>query len=93
MIDNIGRGALPRATVPTASRPGVQPGTLTPTAKSLPEPVTAMGRIAKDLATSPPVDAGRVAALRQAIQSGSYRIDPDRIAERMIALERPFKAG
>nr|WP_310525283.1 flagellar biosynthesis anti-sigma factor FlgM [Polymorphobacter sp.] len=46
-----------------------------------------LGRIAKDLAASPPVDAGKVATLKAAIASGNYRPDPAKIAERMVALE------
>ena len=38
--------------------------------------------------TSTPVDEARVAALREAIADGSYRVDAGRIAERLLALER-----
>ena len=41
------------------------------------------------VSSGPPVDAGKVAALRAAIAEGRYPIDPDRIAERMIALDLP----
>ena len=54
--------------------------------------VSNLGRIAKELAASPPVDAARVATLRTAIASGDYQPDPDRIAAAMIALETPAKA-
>lgn len=43
--------------------------------------------IARDLAIRPPVDAPRVAALRLAIEAGSYRPDADAIAGAMIAQE------
>ena len=46
-----------------------------------------LGRIGKDLAASPPVDAAKVATLKAAIASGDYRPDPAKIAERMLALE------
>lgn len=36
-------------------------------------------------AGEPLVDAGRVAAIRQAIESGAYSLNPEAIAERMIA--------
>ena len=41
------------------------------------------------VAGGPPVDTGRVAAIRSAIAEGRYPVDADRIAERMIALDLP----
>jgi negative regulator of flagellin synthesis FlgM len=37
---------------------------------------------------SPDIDAGRVAAVQQAIDSGQYTISPERIATRMLQLEQ-----
>jgi negative regulator of flagellin synthesis FlgM len=45
------------------------------------------------VASGPPVDTGRVASIRSAIAQGRYPIDPDRIAERMIALDLPQRGG
>lgn len=39
------------------------------------------------MSAEPPVDAARVADLRAAISSGSYRIDADRIADSMLRSE------
>lgn len=39
-----------------------------------------------------PVDGAKVAAIRTAIAEGRYPVDPDRIAERMIALDLPERA-
>ena len=36
-----------------------------------------------------PVDSAKVEALRSAIQSGRYPVDPDRIAQRMLDLDLP----
>jgi len=45
---------------------------------------------AGDLAAAgPPIDTGRVAAIRAAIADGSYTVDPDAIAARMIDLDLP----
>lgn len=41
-----------------------------------------------DLAKAPPVDAARVAALKAAIDAGTYRIDPDAIAAAMLKLDQ-----
>jgi len=43
--------------------------------------------VVRDMASAPPVDAGRVAALKSAITSGSYRTEPVRIADAMLASE------
>ncbi|WP_373489161.1 flagellar biosynthesis anti-sigma factor FlgM [Blastomonas sp.] len=38
-------------------------------------------------ATSAPIDEGRVAAIRDALANGSYVIDTEKLAARMIALD------
>jgi negative regulator of flagellin synthesis FlgM len=40
------------------------------------------------VANMPEVDAGRVAALSQAIDQGQYAADPRKIADRLLQLER-----
>jgi negative regulator of flagellin synthesis FlgM len=42
------------------------------------------GIVAELVSMGPPVDAEKVASLRQAIAEGRYTIDPEAIAERMI---------
>lgn len=44
---------------------------------------------ARNLASAPPVDTAKVAALRSQIEAGSYVVDPARIADAMIALDLP----
>jgi negative regulator of flagellin synthesis FlgM len=39
------------------------------------------------LRDAPAVDAARVAAIRQKLEDGSYQIDPQRIADKLIGLE------
>jgi len=41
----------------------------------------------QSLASQPVVDAQRVAAARQAIENGSYELNPTRIASKLISLE------
>jgi len=41
----------------------------------------------KELAGSTAFDAGRVNELRQALSDGSYRVDPQRIADKLLAME------
>jgi negative regulator of flagellin synthesis FlgM len=47
----------------------------------------ALSGLVAELAKAPPVDAVRVASLKQAIADGRYRIDPDAIAAAMLRLE------
>lgn len=60
-----------------------------PTPKALPAVsggVTSEVRgLARDMAASPPVDSGRVAAIRSAIATGSYIVDAGRLADAMIS--------
>jgi negative regulator of flagellin synthesis FlgM len=43
------------------------------------------------VAGGPPVDSARVAAIRAAIAEGRYPVDPEKIAERMLALDFPLR--
>lgn len=52
-----------------------------------PAGLTGIKGIARDLAIRPPVDVRRVAEVKLAIQSGSYRPDAEAIAAAMIAQE------
>jgi negative regulator of flagellin synthesis FlgM len=45
----------------------------------------ALKGLVRDLASRPPVDTARVDALRTALGSGTYRLDPERVADAMIA--------
>ena len=44
--------------------------------------------IQRELSAAPAVDAARVAQVRQSLEDGSYRINPQAIAQRMIAMEQ-----
>lgn len=41
----------------------------------------------KDLANEPAFDSLRVESLRQQLADGSYRVDPERIAEKLMSME------
>lgn len=43
------------------------------------------------VAGGPPVDSAKVAAIRAAIAEGRYPVDPEKIAERMLALDLPHR--
>jgi negative regulator of flagellin synthesis FlgM len=42
---------------------------------------------------TPDIDSGRVAAAQQALASGAYTIDPERIASRLLQLEQDLNAA
>lgn len=46
-----------------------------------------VGAVVRDMAASPPVNAARVERLRSDIDSGSFIVDPESIADAMIAQE------
>lgn len=45
------------------------------------------------LANTPDIDAGRVAALSQAVEQGQYSADAHKIADRLLQLERDLAAA
>jgi negative regulator of flagellin synthesis FlgM len=51
-----------------------------------------LASLERSLSESPAFDTARVAALRSAIESGSYRADAEQIAARMAAMERMLGA-
>jgi negative regulator of flagellin synthesis FlgM len=48
-------------------------------------------KIEEAVAKAPVVDAARVAAVKQAISSGTYQIDAGRIADKLLKFERGLK--
>lgn len=57
-----------------------------PVASSVANSASPAARLAAEGA---PVDMDRIAAIKSAIASGNYPVNPDAIAERMIALDLP----
>ena len=58
--------------------------TLTDSARSL-------QKIEQAIAKAPAVDAAKVAAVKQAIQSGTYQIDAGRVADKLLQFENGLK--
>ena len=52
-----------------------------------------LAALQETVANMPEVDAGRVAALSQAIEQGQYAADPRKIAARLLQLERDLAAA
>lgn len=55
--------------------------------------IAAPGNLLADLAAGPPINAEKIAALKAAIAEGRYPVDPEKIAERMIALDLPIRSA
>jgi negative regulator of flagellin synthesis FlgM len=52
-----------------------------------------LAALAQDLKNLPAVDEARVAAVRQRLDDGSYKVDPQRVADRLLHLERQLNDG
>lgn len=45
----------------------------------------------RELSTAPAIDNARVQAVREALESGSYKINPEAIAQRMLDLDQQLR--
>jgi len=86
MIDGVGKSGAGRIDLQRAG--GGQGPAMSRAAGDAPSGARAggVGAIVSELVRmGPPVDSDRVAAVRQAIAEGRYSVDPEAIAERMVA--------
>jgi negative regulator of flagellin synthesis FlgM len=60
---------------------------------SITDAARSMASLQDAVAGTPEVDAGRVAALSNAIQQGQYMPDPAKIADRLLQLESDLSAA
>ncbi|KAF1017183.1 MAG: hypothetical protein GAK31_00442 [Stenotrophomonas maltophilia] len=49
---------------------------------------TQLQALERNLSAAPAIDANRVQAVRDALQNGTYKINPDAIASRMLELDQ-----
>lgn len=89
MLDGIGKSGMGRLDAQRATLGKAV--TSAPVGASLGEGRSAGigGTIADLVSAGPPVDTDKVARVRAAIASGAYAVDPDKIAEAMIAHDLP----
>ena len=57
-------------------------------AVSLSDTSTKLQKIEARLATLPEVDRSRVEAVKERIQSGSYQVNPEQVAEKLIGMDK-----
>jgi len=57
----------------------------------LTDEATQLQAMQRDLSAAPAIDAARVQAVREALENGSYRIDPNAIASRMLDLDQQLR--
>ena len=94
MMDRIGsRVPLPPVRViESGARTGVAIDVVRAAPKVAPRSLPpSMVAAARELSTSPPVDAARVATIKNALASGNYPIRPDAIAAKMVELDVPVR--
>ncbi len=59
-------------------------------AVSLSQQGKAVSKLQQDMAASPAYDSAKVAAIKEAIANGSYKVDPEKLADSMIKFENEF---
>ena len=52
-----------------------------------------LAALEQQLRDAPAVDEARVAAVRQKLDDGSYQVDPQRIADKLLRMERDLNGG
>ncbi|WP_440871234.1 flagellar biosynthesis anti-sigma factor FlgM [Vibrio diabolicus] len=60
-------------------------------AVSLSQQSKAVSKLQKDMAASPAYDNAKVAAIKEAITNGSYKVDPEKLADNMIKFENELQ--
>ena len=77
-------GSDDAATTASTAAPSADQVTLTDSARSL-------QKIEEAIAKAPVVDTAKVAAIKQAVSSGTYQIDAGRVADKLLQYERGLK--
>ncbi|ASI97114.1 flagellar biosynthesis anti-sigma factor FlgM [Vibrio rotiferianus] len=99
-IDNIRSGQIMTTTSRSPARSDSSTTTSTESKKStvaqdavsLSKQGKAVSQMHQDLAASPAYDSAKVAAIKDAIANGSYKVDPEKLADNMIKFENELKA-
>ncbi|KXZ35304.1 flagellar biosynthesis anti-sigma factor FlgM [Vibrio alginolyticus] len=98
-IDNIRSGQMMTTTSRTPTRNDSNATSTTESKKapaqqdavSLSQQSKAVSKLQKDMAASPAYDSAKVAAIKEAITNGSYKVDPEKLADNMIKFENELQ--
>jgi negative regulator of flagellin synthesis FlgM len=83
------KAPAPGARAPAAPAPATSaPAPIVSDTLKLTEAAARLQRLEAAVSEMPDVDQRRVEALRREIESGAYRADPERVADKLVALER-----
>lgn len=88
MIDGVGKGGSNRIDVARGAGEGNRVAAVGDTSARAPS-VVVESAVFELVSVGAPVEAARVAAVRAAIAEGRYPVDPQAIAEKMLALDLP----
>ena len=98
-IDNIRSGQMMTTTCRAPTRNDSNATSTTESKKapaqqdavSLSQQSKAVSKLQKDMAASPAYDSAKVAAIKEAITNGSYKVDPEKLADNMIKFENELQ--
>lgn len=81
-----------RRVAPAGTTTSAAPSTQTESV-SITDTARRLAALQETIAGLPEVDAARVTELRQAVERGQYRANPEKIADRLLQLERDLAAA
>jgi negative regulator of flagellin synthesis FlgM len=85
-LRSVALGTKPAASTDSPTRPVEAVDSLRLTGEA-----TSLQALQRELSTAPAIDAGRVQAVRESLQNGTYKINPDAIASRMLDLDQQLQ--
>jgi negative regulator of flagellin synthesis FlgM len=89
MIEGVSKGGPGRVNNARGTVAAGQPTAAVGDASVRGRPGAVQSSVLDLVAEGPPIDSAKIEAIRSAIASGRYPVDPEKIAERMIALDLP----
>ncbi|MEG2806271.1 flagellar biosynthesis anti-sigma factor FlgM [Stenotrophomonas sp.] len=85
-LRSVALGSKPAASADSPTRPVEAADSL-----RLTDQATNLQALQSKLTAAPAIDAGRVQAVRESLQNGTYKINPDAIASRMLELDQQLQ--
>lgn len=80
-----------KPSVSDGGRPGPEARPTTADTVTITPAATRLRALESGLPAAAPVDSERVAGVHAAVSSGSYSVDPERVAEKLIAFEQALR--